>query len=84
MWLEKLKKAIILKEFDTLNLLVNETPNFETTQAREEAFFLLQEAKKLLENERLETLQSMKQLKNTIDFLKSTENSPIPSINLKF
>lgn len=83
MWLTNVKKAIILKEFETLSQLIEEMPSFESLDEMEEAAYLLHHAKTLLETEQSATLSSIKQLKNTIDFLKATENTPASSINLK-
>ncbi|MDD5211142.1 MAG: hypothetical protein PHV62_01895 [Sulfuricurvum sp.] len=83
MWLRNFKKAIILKEFETLNQLIDEMPAMESLSQMEEAAYLLHHAKTILESEQSATLNSIQQLKNTIDFLKSTENIPVSSFNLK-
>jgi hypothetical protein len=83
MWLTNFKKAIILKEFETLSQLIDEMPAIESLSQMEEAAYLLHHAKTLLEMEQSATLGSIKQLKNTIDFLKATENTPVSSLNLK-
>ena len=83
MWLNNFKKAIILKEFQTLNQLIDEMPSMDSLAEMEEAAYLLHNAKVLLETEQSVTLSSLQQLKNTIDFLKATENTPTSSLNLK-
>ncbi|MDQ1297842.1 MAG: hypothetical protein QG558_380 [Campylobacterota bacterium] len=83
MWLTDFKKAIILKEFETLGHLIDEMPPMESLSQMEEAAYLLHHAKTLLETEQSVTLGSIQQLKNTIDFLKATENTPVSSLNLK-
>lgn len=83
MWLRNFKKAIILKEFETLNQLIDEMPPMESLSQMEEAAYLLHHAKILLEAERSATFASIQQLKNTLDFLKATENTPVSSLNLK-
>lgn len=83
MWLTNFKKAVILKEFETLNRLIDEMPPMESLSQMEEAAYLLHHAKILLETEQSATLASIQQLKNTIDFLKATENTPVSSLNLK-
>lgn len=83
MWLSNFKKALILKEFDTLEELIEVMPPFESLSQMEEAAFLLHHAKILLETEQSTTLNTLQQLKNTIDFLKATENTPASTINLK-
>ena len=82
-WLSDFKKAVILKEFETLNQLINDMPSMESLAQMEEAAYLLHHAKSLLELEQSATLGSLQQLKNTIDFLKATENTPASSFNLK-
>ncbi len=83
MWLKEFKKAIILKDFDTLEGLINRMPKFESLAQMEEAAYLFHNAKVLIESEKTETLRSMQQLKNTLDFLKATENNASPTINIK-
>ncbi len=82
-WLCDFKKAVILKEFVTLNELINEMPSMESLAQMEEAAYLLHHAKSLLELEQSVTLGSLQQLKNTLDFLKATEITPASSFNLK-
>lgn len=83
MWLNNVKKAIVLKEFETLERLLEEIPSLDSLAQMEEAAYLLHHAKNLLEAEQTITLSSLQQIKNTIDFLKATENTPTSSINLK-
>lgn len=83
MWLSNLKKALILQEFTTLEHLIAQMPAFDSLEEMEQAAYLLQNARNLLESERSNTLHALSQLKNTIDFLKATENSPVSTINLK-
>ncbi len=82
-WFTNFKKAMILKEFETLDQLINEMPIMDTLIQMEEAAYLLHHAKTLLEMEQSVTRSSIQQLQNTIDFLKATENTPISSFNLK-
>jgi hypothetical protein len=83
MWLKELKKAIILKDFDALDILIDQIPQLESLAQMEEVAYLFQNAKILLETEKTVTMHSMQQLKSTIDFLKATENSTSPTINIK-
>lgn len=82
-WLANVKKALILKEFDILDQLIGEMPTMNSLAQIEEATYLLHHAKSLLELEQSATLGSLQQLRNTIDFLKATENTPASTINLK-
>ncbi len=83
MWLSNLKKALILQEFAALEHLIAQMPTFDSLDEMEEAAYLLQNAMSLLESQRSNTLISLSQLKNTIDFLKATENAPVSTINFK-
>jgi len=83
LWLNDLKKAIILQDVQMLDSLIDQMPEFSTLLDMEEAGYLLLTAKTFLERERSITLHSLSQLKNTIDFLKATENITASSINLK-
>lgn len=83
MWLNELKKALILQDFDSLEKLIELMPAFDSLQEIKEASYLLDHAKTLLETEKSATLHSLQQLKDTINFLKATENTPSSSINLK-
>jgi len=84
MWLTKLKKALILEEIDEISSLLDEMPQFETLREMEEAAYLLVQSKSLLERHKSETAQTLQQLKNAIDFLKSTQTAQPSSLNLKF
>ncbi|MCX6073483.1 MAG: hypothetical protein NTY39_04110 [Campylobacterales bacterium] len=83
MWLKEFKKALILKDFDTLDSLIDQMPSMESLAQMEEASYLFQNARVLIESEQVATLRAMQQLKNTLDFLKATENSISPTINIK-
>lgn len=84
MWLTKLKTALVLEEIDRISTLLDEMPQFDTIKQMEEAAFLLQQSKTLLEEKKMQTAQTLQQLKNTLDFLKSTQAEPSSSLNLKF
>jgi len=83
MWLNDFKKAIILQDTQKLGSLIEQMPQFSNLSEMEEASYLLLNAQKFLENERALTLHTLSQLKNTIHFLKATENTMTSSINLK-
>ena len=83
LWLNELKKAIILQDISKLELLLDQTPQFSSLLEMEETAYLLHNAKIFLESERSLTLHSLSQLKKTLDFLKATENLTASSVNLK-
>jgi len=84
MWLTKLKKALILEDFEHLSTLLDEMPQFDTIDKMEEAAYLLMQSKICLEKNKVHTAQILNQLKSTLDFLKSTQIEPPSSLNLKF
>lgn len=84
MWLTKLKTALVLEEIDRISSLIDEIPKFDSLIEMEEAAYLLSQSKTLIEHHQAETAHALQQLKNTIDFLKSTEINPPSTLNLKF
>ncbi|HZF70536.1 hypothetical protein [Sulfuricurvum sp.] len=84
MWLTKLKTALVLEEIDQISSLLDEMPSFTSLAEMEEANYLLSQTKTLIERNKIETAHTLQQLKNTIDFLKSTQIEPSSSLNLKF
>ncbi|HEX5330578.1 hypothetical protein [Sulfuricurvum sp.] len=84
MWLTKLKTALVLEDIETLSSLLDEMPQFETIEQMEEASYLLIQTKTLIEKNKLHTAQILQQLKNNLNFLKSTQTEAPSSLNLKF
>ncbi len=84
MWLNKLKTALVLGQLDRIASLINEMPTFDTLEEMEQAAYLLQNVKIFLEEGKAETSQILHQLKNTINFLQSTQTDQPASLNLKF
>ena len=78
MWLTNIKIAIVEKNVDKLDYLLDEVPQFENKYDMEEAMYLLREAAELVYTLKNETEYSMKQIKKNINFLKSTQ-SPTPN-----
>ncbi|MBN2870991.1 MAG: hypothetical protein JXK04_08570 [Campylobacterales bacterium] len=83
MWLSKFKAALVLEETDRIATLAEEMPLFDSPQEMEEAAYLLNQARELMEQNKLQTAQTLKQLKNTLDFLKSTQAHSASSLNIK-
>ncbi len=83
MWLTSIKIAIIEKNTDKLNLLLDEAPEFENKQDMEEAMYLLREAAELVYKLQDETSVSMKQMKKNMDFLKSTQPNTSNRLDIK-
>ena len=78
MWLKELKIAIIEKDTDRLNALMDSLPELSDADEINEALFLLKEATVIVTDLRDETQSAMVQMKKNIDFLQST-SSPITS-----
>lgn len=83
MWLNDFKKALILQDLNTLEILIDQMPQMDSLSEMEEAAYLLHHAKTLLEAEQKSTLHSIQQLKKSMDFLNATTNSSSPTINIK-
>ena len=73
MWLTKIKIAIVEKNSEKINLLLEEVPEFESKYDAEEAMYLLKEAAELIHTLKDDTERSMIQIKKSINFLKSTQ-----------
>ena len=72
MWLTKLKIAVIEKNIDSLNKLLDELPQLDDPQDVKQALYLLREASELLHTLKDEASSSMKKIKTNINFLNST------------
>ncbi len=73
MWLTKLKIAIVEKNIDLLDILMDDIPSLKKKEDIEQALYLLKEANRLVQELKNETSLSMKKIKTNIDFLKSTQ-----------
>lgn len=73
MWLTKLKIAIVERNPDALNKLLDDIPQLGEQKEIEEAIYLLKEADRLIHTLKDETSASMKQIKKNLDFLRSND-----------
>ena len=71
MWLNELKIAVIQRDVECIEILLEDTPPLENPQEIEEALYLLKEAADILQALKSETAASMAQMKKNIDFLNS-------------
>jgi len=71
MWLNQLKIAVVQKDIDQIDKLLEDIPTLNNTKEMKEAASLLQEATKIVEKLKDETATSMQQMKKNIDFLNS-------------
>ncbi|MCF6309513.1 MAG: hypothetical protein L3J19_03400 [Sulfurimonas sp.] len=83
MWLNKLKIAIVEKNTDALDRLLNEVPEFSDISDAKEAMHLLREALILMHTLKDETLGTIKQIKKNMDFLHSAEAPKISKLDIK-
>ena len=80
MWLDKFTVALLQKDADSINALLDEVPNFTNVDDAKKASYLFREALELLYGLKNETVASMRQMKSHIDFLKA--NTPKPTNGL--
>lgn len=78
MWLNQLTIAIVEKNINKLNELMNNLPQLESKEEIDSALCLLAEAKSLVTSLKDDTKSSMIQIQKNIKFLKVTE-TPKPS-----
>lgn len=73
MWLNKLKIAVIEKNFSSIDRLLDNIPKLESQKEIQEAIYLLKEASDIADTLRDDTSKSMKQIKKNLNFLRSTD-----------
>ncbi len=73
MWLNQLKIAIVSKDTEKMNALMDELPQLKTQEEIDSALTLLKEATKLVVSLQDETKSSMLQMKKNLNFLNSTQ-----------
>jgi len=82
MWLNELKIAIIEKNTDKLNTLMDSLPELSDAKEINQALHLLKEATSLVEGLRDATEASMIQMKKNIKFLKSTQAPTVSKLDV--
>ncbi len=82
MWLKKLKIALIEKDTTALDKLLDNLPELTELNEIQEAVYLLDEATQMMKEINLKTSNSMKQLKNNLDYLKSTAHTSSQKLDL--
>jgi len=82
MWLTKLKAALVEKNTDAINMLLDDIPTLNTEDEVQQALHLLSEASKLVETLKDETVLSMTQIKKNISFLHSTKENAKSSLDI--
>ncbi len=82
MWLNSFKIAIIEKNCELIDALMDEMPSFTDVKEMEEASYLLVEAVKVLKAAQEESRDSMHTIKQNIKFLKSAQADKKSQLNL--
>ncbi len=84
MWINKLKLAIVEKNTEAIDELLNSMPSFEDKEQTEaeEAMFLLREALVLAHTLQDETSSSMQLIQQNIKFLKANQEQTRGSLNI--
>ena len=83
MWLKQLKIAIIERDTDKLDKLLNSMPDFDNLEDMQSASALLKEVARLLYELKDKTSASMKLLKKNIDFMSSTQANQTATLDIK-
>ena len=72
-WLSDFKRALIEEDFDTVSKLVDKMPIFTGLKEQKEALHLINEAKKVVKEQKDETLKQMQQIQKTKKFVDQTD-----------
>lgn len=83
MWLTKLKIAIVEKNADALERLMDEVPQLTDAKEIEEAICLLKEATAMINSLKDETKVSMNLIKKNLDFLRSSDGVPSSNLDIR-
>lgn len=84
MWIQKLEIAIIERDADAIDALMDITPEFENPKDIESAMYLLREALEVVYTLKDETAYTIKQLKKNINFLASTQTQTQNRLDVRF
>jgi hypothetical protein len=83
MWLKEFKIAIIEKDTQKLEKLMDDLPSLNSQEELQEAIALLKEATDLVQGLKDSTAESMAQIKKNINFLKSTQEGRVHKLDIK-
>ena len=73
MWLTKLKIAIVEKNVDAIDKLLDDLPQFSDAKEIEQAIYLLKETSNIIESLKGSASESMKQIQKNLKFLRATD-----------
>jgi len=82
-WLDKLKIAIIEKNTQEIEKLLETLPEFKDLQQMQEAQYLIKEAATLVYALKDETMASMQKVKKNLSFLRSTQVESTSNLDIK-
>ena len=83
MWLSKFKIAIIEKNTEQIDTLLEELPTFTTEDEMKEAQYLMKEAAVLLLHLKNQTQDTMQRVQKNLSFLKSTQTNGSSALDIK-
>lgn len=83
MWLKEFTIAIVEKNINKINELMDNLPELSDKKELDQAVTLLKEAEKLIQGLRDETKASMIQMKKNIKFLEATQEKATPRLDIK-
>lgn len=70
-WTNNLKIAVIENDIVTIGKLIQDLPAFEDIDEAREALALIQESMKLVDEEKIKMIETMKKMKQTKAFLEN-------------
>ena len=83
MWINNLKIAIVEKNTDNIDKLLDSIPEFKDLKEAESVMYLLKEALELLHTLKDETAESMMKIKKNLNFINSTQHTNTNSLDIK-
>ena len=83
MWLKQLTIAIVEKNIDNINKLMDNLPQLSDKDELDQAIALLKEAENLVQGLKNETESSMIQMKKNIIFLEATQEKAPSRLDIK-
>jgi hypothetical protein len=73
MWLKEFKLAIILKDANKISSLMDEIPQFKNLQEMQEAYYLIEQAREIIQDYKNSISQDLVKIKQNIQFIESTQ-----------
>jgi len=83
MWIIKFKIALLEKDIDSIDTLLDSVPEFSNREDAEQAMYLIQQGMELVYNLQDDLGKSMRQMKQSINFLGNSMQASGGRINIK-